>query len=362
MLQEIKHNMIEPIKSKQTLAQSEIQDGDIITVQKTYSDKEYVDPGSATPSILTNEKNRSTALASTGKITDCREYYDNLLHKIKVRFAPKFDVGADFDLDLSKRMTYNTMCQKVAEALGPDVQADHLRFSPVNAHTGRPKIALRHTTTANLGTILQPGYNSYGQAQNQRTDALYYEILEVSMTELETRKNIKITWLPDGIHKEEPYEILVPKNGTVEDVVSGLQRKATKASISDEALPRIRVFETHANKIYRAIEPTLPVTNLSEFSPMYAELIPEGEAKNEIDEETEAILPAFQFDKEISKAHGVPFYFLIKKDEVFKDTKERLSKRTGIKGKQFERIKFAVIPRSAYGKTEYLEDGESCSS
>lgn len=33
--------MIEPIKGKQTLAQSEIQDGDIITVQKVLSDKEY---------------------------------------------------------------------------------------------------------------------------------------------------------------------------------------------------------------------------------------------------------------------------------------------------------------------------------
>jgi hypothetical protein len=34
--------MIEPIKSKQTLAQSEIQDGDVITVQRIFSEKEYV--------------------------------------------------------------------------------------------------------------------------------------------------------------------------------------------------------------------------------------------------------------------------------------------------------------------------------
>lgn len=264
---------------------------------------------------------------------------------------------------MSKRMSYNLMCQKVAEALSQhldlEVHADHLRFSPVNAHTGRSKLALKHTTTHNLGTILQPGYNSYGQAQNQRTDALYYEIMEVSMAELETRKNVKITWLPEGINKEEPYEILVPKNGTVEDVISGLQRKATKESISDELLLRLRIFEAHSSKIYRNIEPTLAVTSLSEFSPLYVEPIPEGEAKGEFDEDTEGVIPAFQFDKEISKAHGVPFYFLVKKDELFKDTKERLSKRTGIKGKQFERIKFAVIARSQYQKTEYLEDGKS---
>lgn len=47
-----------------------------------------------------------------------------------------------------------------------------------------------------------------------------------------------------------------------------------------------------------------------------------------------------------------------KQDEVFKDTKERLSKRTGIKGKQFEKIKFAVITRANYSKPEYLSDGK----
>lgn len=44
--------------------------------------------------------------------------------------------------------------------------------------------------------------------------------------------------------------------------------------------------------------------------------------------------------------------------EPFKETKERLSKRTGIKGKNFERIKFAVIGRLNLLKPDYLNDGE----
>lgn len=44
--------------------------------------------------------------------------------------------------------------------------------------------------------------------------------------------------------------------------------------------------------------------------------------------------------------------------EIFKETKERLSKRTGIKGKQFEKIKFASVPRASYSNARYLEDGE----
>ena len=52
-----------------------------------------------------------------------------------------------------------------------------------------------------------------------------------------------------------------------------------------------------------------------------------------------------------------------KQGELFKDTKDRLSKRIGLKGKQFEKIKFAIIQRSIYSKPLYLNDGKSnCSS
>jgi hypothetical protein len=50
----------------------------------------------------------------------------------------------------------------------------------------------------------------------------------------------------------------------------------------------------------------------------------------------------------------------VKQGEIFKDTKERLSKRTGIKGKQFEKIKFAVIPHGSYSRPKVLEDGKFC--
>jgi ubiquitin carboxyl-terminal hydrolase 7 len=47
------------------------------------------------------------------------------------------------------------------------------------------------------------------------------------------------------------------------------------------------------------------------------------------------------------------------KDEKFSETKKRLEKRTGIKGKNFEKIKFAVVRRSSYSKPTYLEDGKT---
>lgn len=44
--------------------------------------------------------------------------------------------------------------------------------------------------------------------------------------------------------------------------------------------------------------------------------------------------------------------------EIFKQTKERLEKRTGLKGKQFEKIKFALVSRTSFAKPTYLDDGE----
>ncbi|TID22675.1 ubiquitin carboxyl-terminal hydrolase 21 [Venturia nashicola] len=341
MFEEIKHNMIEPIKGKQTLAQSEIQDGDVITVQRTFSEKEL------------------SVFAAAGKHTDVREFYDLLLHKTKVRFAPKnSEDGEEFQLELSKRMNYTQLAQKVAERLGPDVDPTHIRFCPVNATNGRPKAPLRHVTHHNLGAMLTPGFQTYGQALNQRHDALYYEVLEVSLSELETRKVIKVTWLPEGLAKEETYEVLVPKNGTVADIVAALRRKTPAGYITNEMAGRVRVYETHACKIFKECALTYPVANLNEFIQLYAEPTPEGEFLGEIDEENEYLVPALHFDKEPSKTHGVPFLFLMKKGEVFKDTKERLSKRTGIKGKALERIKFAVVPRSSYAKADYLTDDD----
>jgi hypothetical protein len=36
----------------------------------------------------------------------------------------------------------------------------------------------------------------------QRNDAFYFEVLEMSLAELDTKKSIKLTWLSEGITKE----------------------------------------------------------------------------------------------------------------------------------------------------------------
>ena len=146
----------------------------------------------------------------------------------------------------------------------------------------------------------------------------------------------------------------MPKAGTVSDLLEGLQKKL---NLSDEIVHNIRLIESHSSKIYRELTMDMTLNTINEFVTIYGEQIPEEEhnAVTGTDRADRAVY-AFHFDKEPSRAHNVPFKFIVKDGEPFADTKLRISKRTGIKGKNLEKIKFAIVSRSNFLKPEYLED------
>ena len=179
LFEEIKHTMIEQMKPKQTFQQSEIQDGDVITFQRVLNETELP------PKVL---------------YTDAKQYYDYLLNRMSVNFAPiKADEGEEFALTLSRKMTYDQLSTKVGEHL--NVDPSHLRFAPVMAGTGKPKAFLKRNINQNLFQILNGQYGAYGYSMH-RADALYYEVLEMSLSDFESKKCLKVTWLSEGISKE----------------------------------------------------------------------------------------------------------------------------------------------------------------
>lgn len=149
---------------------------------------------------------------------------------------------------------------------------------------------------------------------------------------------------------KEPLDVLVAKNGIIADLIPGIQKKL---NLDEKTVQSIRIYEVHGGKVYKELLEDLNVTGVNEFVTLYAEKIPEEEFS--ATDEDRAIY-CFHFDKEPSKPHGVPFKFILKPGEQFKDTRERIGKRTGIKGKQLEKIKFSIVSRSTYSKPRYLED------
>ncbi|KAI9891263.1 MAG: hypothetical protein M1814_002953 [Vezdaea aestivalis] len=331
--EEIKPAMIDPMKPKQTLQAAEIQDGDIICVEKQISDKD------------------ANAMAKQTKYADAREFYDYLLNRLLVHFRPHPNAAEDleaFDLVVNRKMTYDAL----ASAVGNHLQLDStfLRFSTINASSNLPKMQLKRQQTMTLMQILsaQYGYTNH----NTAPDALFYEILETTLSEIESKKVLKVIYLSEGITKEQNLEVLVPKHGTIKDVSLAVKEKA---KLDEETASSLRFYLAHAGKLHKEVADNYPVASNYDTTQLYVEKIPDDEL---VKCEGDRAISAFHFNKEPGKVHGIPFKFIIKADELFKDTKVRLEKRTGLKGKMLEKIKFAVVTRLSYSKPVYLKDDD----
>ena len=140
-------------------------------------------------------------VAQTGGYADPREFYDHLLNRIYVKFLPKIaDSGWDnFDIPLGRKMSYDQFSSKVGERL--KVDPTHIRFSTVNAITGKPKATIRRNPNLGLYQILNPQYGTYNNS-SQRSDTLYYEVMDMSLSELDTKKNLKVILVSEGVSKE----------------------------------------------------------------------------------------------------------------------------------------------------------------
>lgn len=354
LYEEIKQNYVEQMKPKQTLHSSEIQDGDIICFQRHLSE---------------NEASAIRQTKPAAQLT-AKDFYDFLINRVLVNFTPKTappqglpvkNEGDDkFALYLSKKDTYDTLASKVAEHLtsvsATAVDRSFLRFTTVTQQSGKPRTIIKPQATLTVQNILLGGSGyGYGYQPAQAPDQLYYEVLEMSLKDLEQRKNVKINWLSNGITQETPYDILVPKQATFAEVREQLQKRA---QIPDEILGQIRFYEVHSGKVYKVLPLSHSVVALNEFLTIYAERVPEEEQQLDV-EKGDRPLWCFHFEKDPSKHHSIPFIFIIKEGEVFKETKERLSKRTGIKGKNFEKVRFAIVKGGQnYSRPVWVEDDD----
>jgi ubiquitin carboxyl-terminal hydrolase 7 len=263
---------------------------------------------------------------------DTKEFYDYLLNRINVQFIPRLDPEQPtFSLTLSKKMTYEQFAAKVGEHL--QVEPTHIRFTTI-APSGKPKVTVKYSQQTTLNSILFPGPYAYGTASAQRPDGLFYEVLEMSLKELEQRKAVKVTWLPEGLTKEEEFQLMLPRAGRVTDLLEALQ---AKANIPADVMNRVRVYEAHNHKWYKDLDADTQIMSIGEYFDVYACAFPE--------EGSERSITVFHF--------GFP----LKDGEPFSETKKRLSDFMKIKGKPFDKIKFALVTKPQYSKPEYLTDG-----
>lgn len=98
----------------------------------------------------------------------------------------------------------------------------------------------------------------------------------------------------------------MPKNGIVEDVVTGLIKKAQLED--EEKAGPIRLLEIHGNKIHKELARESQALSISDYVAVVAERIPE---EDNLPPGEGSFVQVFHFQGEPSKAHGIPFKFQI---------------------------------------------------
>ncbi|ORX62673.1 cysteine proteinase [Hesseltinella vesiculosa] len=331
LYEEIKPEMVEIMDVSKSFSQSEIQDGDIIVAQKSLTAQE------------------AEELQSKGLSPTVADFMNYLRQRRVLQFIPKDgDVNSIFDMEVLTTMTYDMVTQRLGAKIGADPNKIMLHlattkddFKPIT------RFPLPHGTYGDLekDAYRFGGDNSLGK--------LGFEVLDVSLTEFENNRQIKVICLTPTLADAHETVVFVPKNGRVSELLRQVEANGIKFQ-SEHGSRQVRVYDTVSHKVSRALMPNDPVSAITDspMSQLYIEEVPLEETKSTGDEDV--LINVFHFQRDITRSHSVPFKFLVIKDEPMDDTKRRLQARTGMSDKDWAKVKTCIV--SQYSATPIEED------
>ncbi|KAF9582420.1 hypothetical protein BGW38_000230, partial [Lunasporangiospora selenospora] len=334
LYEEIKPTMIEPMKLKSTFLQCEIQGGDIIVFQKDLTPKDLTD---------LQQQNRKATVP---------QYFEYIHNKIEIEFKPKNieDTTLEtYTIELGKKNPYDMVAQKLAEKL--DVDPLHIQFTMAGGINGLPKTPVKRSTNLFLQDMLSSSYNQPGQTLN----VLYYEKLDISIVELESKRLFKVTFLGSTLKDETVHELLVLKTSTIGMLQDALLPKIT---LSPNGSQKLRSFSVFNGKLVKEYGLQEPISTIHEAFTLYVEEVPVEELELKDDE---YVLPCVHFMGDPSRLHSVPFWIVVKPEEPFSETKVRLRAKLGMNEKDFAKIKFNLLSTNhvtALNDTTVLAESE----
>ncbi|WVO13321.1 hypothetical protein L204_100935 [Cryptococcus depauperatus] len=332
LFEEIKAGMIEGMKLKQSFVQNEIQDGDIICFQVELPEKEVAD------------------LESQSLYSSVPQFYDFLQNRILVHFKPRYEDKSgqlpEFELMLSKKMTYDTMAHRVGDYLKHDPLK--LRFTSVNHQNGQPKAIVKRSLNQSVADITQTSYYS-----QHSYISIYYELLEISIIELETKKSLKIIWTGSHNKEEATHSFLLPKTCTFNDLSDNL---AKLVKLQPEGSNKIRIFDiSPSGRSQREHTGSEMIGNLAEPAELFAEEISIEELQAG---DGNKVVNLFHYTRDPSRTHGVPCKFVLLEGEPFSETKKRLQARIGVPDKEFAKYKFSLVTSTVFKQPSTVEEND----
>ncbi|KAI8331821.1 hypothetical protein EDC96DRAFT_548710 [Choanephora cucurbitarum] len=317
LFEEIKSTMIDRVDTSLTFTQAELQDGDILCIQRELTTEEITE---------LREKDAKATVDT---------FMSHELGKIIVHFMPNnYDRDApEFELVLHENMDYEKVAAVVGKHLGVD--SDKLRLiNPYARHQNFKNIPQKRFAGLKLGKLFQ----NYNHHQRPR---LIYEKLEVSLEEMESKCPVTVTVCAPTLKDVQTIEVLMPKDSGVNDLKAILVEKG--AQFGTDNYDHIRIFDEmdgkfdkqYDDKIWRNAIATKPSVRV------FAERIPEEELK--MDLETDGIIDVFHFQRVISRTHSVPFKFVVHEKETLLEMKKRLQSRTGLDDKEWAKVRLFIV-------------------
>ena len=140
-----------------------------------------------------------------------------------------------------------------------------LRFTSSNPQSGTPKSIIKRSLNQSVADIT--GTNYYSQHPNV---IVYYELLDISIIELETKKSLKIVWTGRNNKEEATHAFLLPKTFTYEQVA---ERLLSEVKLQPGGSGRIRIFDiSSSGRSQREYTSSEMIGNLTDPAELYAEV------------------------------------------------------------------------------------------
>ncbi|XP_042945758.1 ubiquitin C-terminal hydrolase 12 isoform X4 [Carya illinoinensis] len=323
--------MCEHLDKRTSFRSSQIEDGDIICFQKS-------------PRPESEEECR---------YPDVSSFLEYVHNRQVVQFRslerPKED---DFCLELSKVHSYDDVVERVALRIGLD-DPSKLRLTSHNCYSQQPKPQpIKYRGVEHLSDMLV----HYNQ---QTSDILYYEVLDIPLPELQGLKNLKVAFHHATKDEVVIHNIRLPKQSTVGDVINVLKTKVELSHPNAE----VRLLEVFYHKIYKIFPLHEKIENINDqYWTLRAEEIPEEEKDLG---SHDRLIHVYHFTKEPAQNQmqvqnfGEPFFLVIHEAETLAEVKVRIQKKLQVPDEEFLKWKFAFL---SMGRPEYLQDSDIVSS
>lgn len=276
--EEVKPGLIIPVNINGTFADTKLENGDILFIQKKLNPLEEV------------------VLAKSGRKTTVNAYLEYELNKMDVTFAPLSQPRSpDLQLTLHKSMKYEEVSDIVASQL--NISDNKLRL--INPYINGAQSRFNGLM---LGQI----------AQIARTNKphILYERLHVSLEEMETKCQVFVTVCSPTIQDVYQMEFLIPKDSDLDYLKSLIVSQLVEDGHSYSE--HVRIYDERDGKFNLEFDDAAWREYVTAFSKLYvyAERLLIEEVKRSMSSNC-IYVGVFHFQRILSYKHSIPFKFLI---------------------------------------------------